>query len=66
MCDSVEYGFFADLVVASAGDDKRISLWRKNGNSMGTIPGTDSGDTIEVIFYIRFCVWNVLCIVQRV
>ena len=41
-----------DLVVASAGDDKKISLWRKNGQSMGTIPvaGTDSGDNIEVIF----------------
>ncbi|KAL5126791.1 Protein NEDD1 [Glycine soja] len=38
-----------NLVVASAGDDKKISLWRKNGNSMGTIPvaGTDSGDNIE-------------------
>ncbi|GAU42427.1 hypothetical protein TSUD_247680 [Trifolium subterraneum] len=41
-----------NLVVASAGDDKRISLWRKNGQSMGTIPvaGTDSVDNIEVIF----------------
>lgn len=39
-----------DLVVASAGDDKKISLWRKSGQSMGTIPavGTDSGDNIEV------------------
>ncbi|XP_027187732.2 LOW QUALITY PROTEIN: protein NEDD1 [Cicer arietinum] len=38
-----------NLVVASAGDDKRISLWRKNGHSMGTIPvaGTDSIDNIE-------------------
>ncbi|XP_058207167.1 protein NEDD1-like isoform X2 [Rhododendron vialii] len=38
-----------NLVVASAGDDKRISLWRKNGQSMGTIPmaGTDSGENIE-------------------
>ncbi|RYR46292.1 hypothetical protein Ahy_A07g032027 [Arachis hypogaea] len=38
-----------NLVVASAGDDKKISLWRKNGQSMGTIPisGTDSGDNIE-------------------
>lgn len=49
---AAEFGFFADLVVASAGDDKRISLWRKNGHSMGTIPlaGTDSGDNIEVVF----------------
>ncbi|MCI22502.1 protein NEDD1-like, partial [Trifolium medium] len=39
-------------VVASAGDDKRISLWRKNGQSMGTIPvaGTDSVDNIEFFF----------------
>lgn len=38
-----------NLVVASAGEDKRISLWRKNGHSMGSIPvtGTDSGDSIE-------------------
>ena len=39
------------MVVASAGDDKKISLWNKNGKSMGTIPvaGADSGDGIEVI-----------------
>ncbi|CAM9003046.1 unnamed protein product [Rhodiola kirilowii] len=38
-----------NLVVASAGDDKKISLWRNNGQSLGTIPtsGTDSGDGIE-------------------
>ncbi|CAL0307620.1 unnamed protein product [Lupinus luteus] len=38
-----------NLVVASAGDDKKISLCHKNGNSIGTIPvaGTDSGDGIE-------------------
>ncbi|CAH9097588.1 unnamed protein product [Cuscuta europaea] len=38
-----------NLVVASAGDDKKISLWRKNGQSMGTIPasGGDWGDGIE-------------------
>lgn len=37
--------------MASAGEDKKISLWRKNGQSMGTIPvaGTDTGDNIEVI-----------------
>ncbi|KAK9189415.1 hypothetical protein WN943_018011 [Citrus x changshan-huyou] len=30
-------------------EDKKISLWRENGESMGTIPvaGTDSGDNIE-------------------
>ncbi|GJS24908.1 protein NEDD1 [Tanacetum coccineum] len=46
-----------NLVVASAGDDKKISLWRKSGLSMGTIPavGTDSGDNIEEsIFTINF------------
>ncbi|GFS36042.1 transducin/WD40 repeat-like superfamily protein [Actinidia rufa] len=38
-----------NLVVASAGDDRKISLWRKNGQSIGTIPvaGIDSGDNIE-------------------
>ena len=37
--------------MASAGEDKKISLWRKNGQNMGTIPvsGTDSRDSIEVI-----------------
>lgn len=42
-----------DLVVASAGDDKKISLWRKNGQSLGTIPvaGSDIGDNIEVFFW---------------
>lgn len=49
--DPTGFVIVADLVVASAGDDKKISLWRKNGHSMGTIPmaGTDSGDNIEVI-----------------
>lgn len=39
-----------DLVVASAGDDKKISLWNKNGQSMGSFPshGTDIADDIEV------------------
>ncbi|XP_031373554.1 protein NEDD1 isoform X1 [Punica granatum] len=38
-----------NLVIASAGEDKKISLWRKNGQSMGTVPlaSTDSGDSIE-------------------
>ncbi|XP_048446474.1 protein NEDD1 isoform X1 [Pyrus x bretschneideri] len=38
-----------NMVVASAGDDKKLSLWNKNGKSMGTIPlaGTESGDGIE-------------------
>ncbi|KAI8537407.1 hypothetical protein RHMOL_Rhmol09G0021400 [Rhododendron molle] len=40
--------YVSDLVVVSAGDNK-ISLWRKNGESMGTIPmaGTDTIDNIE-------------------
>ncbi|XP_034675824.1 protein NEDD1-like isoform X5 [Vitis riparia] len=39
-----------NLVVASAGEDKKISLWRKNGQIIGTIPvsGSESGDNIEV------------------
>ncbi|XP_034888756.1 protein NEDD1-like isoform X5 [Populus alba] len=39
-----------NLVVASAGEDKKISLWRKNGQNMGTIPvsGMDNGDNIEI------------------
>lgn len=43
--------------MASAGDDKKISLWRKNGQSMGTIPvaGADSGDNIEVILVVDSC-----------
>ncbi|XP_042438507.1 uncharacterized protein LOC122025253 isoform X2 [Zingiber officinale] len=38
-----------DLVVASAGDDKKISLWNKNGQSMGSFPshGSDLADDIE-------------------
>lgn len=38
-----------NLVVASAGEDKKISLWRKNGQSLGTLPvsGTDIVDGIE-------------------
>ncbi|GJR32694.1 26S protease regulatory subunit S10B-B-like protein [Tanacetum coccineum] len=39
-----------DSVVVSDGNDKKISLWRKTGQSTGTIPavGTDSGgDNIE-------------------
>lgn len=38
-----------NLVVASAGDDKKISLWGINGTSLGTVPvaGKDGGDTAE-------------------
>lgn len=50
-CCSMWVVIFADLVVVSAGDDKKISLWHKNGQSLGTIPvaGTDSVDSIEVM-----------------
>ncbi|XP_078436211.1 transducin/WD40 repeat-like superfamily protein isoform X2 [Wolffia australiana] len=46
-----------NLVVASAGEDKKISLWRKNGQSMGALPLTDAdaGDNInESIHSISF------------
>ncbi|KAG7554260.1 WD40-repeat-containing domain [Arabidopsis suecica] len=38
-----------NLVVASTGEDKKISLWRKNGQSLGTVPvtGKDGGDNAE-------------------
>ncbi|XP_020103310.1 protein NEDD1 isoform X2 [Ananas comosus] len=38
-----------NLVVASAGDDKKISLWHKKGQNMGVVPlaGSDLGDDIE-------------------
>ncbi|KAL2541635.1 Transducin/WD40 repeat-like superfamily protein [Abeliophyllum distichum] len=37
-----------NLVVASAGDDKKISFRRKNGQGMWTVPAkTDSGESIE-------------------
>ncbi|CAH2073930.1 unnamed protein product [Thlaspi arvense] len=38
-----------NLVVASTGDDKKISLWRKDGNRLGTVPvtGKDGGDSAE-------------------
>lgn len=37
-------------MVASAGEDKKISLWHKNGQSLGTIPmpGNDASDDIQV------------------
>ncbi|KAJ3693201.1 hypothetical protein LUZ60_008681 [Juncus effusus] len=38
-----------NLVVASGGDDKKISLWHKKGKCLGVLPdpGTDTGDSIE-------------------
>ncbi|XP_010452509.1 PREDICTED: protein NEDD1 isoform X1 [Camelina sativa] len=38
-----------NLVVASTGEDKKISLWRKTGQSLGTVPvtGKDGGDSAE-------------------
>lgn len=45
----------ADLVVASTGEDKKISLWRKNGQSLGTVPvtGKDGGDSAEVYSFLE-------------
>ncbi|XP_059666320.1 protein NEDD1-like [Cornus florida] len=45
-----------NLVVASAGNDKKISLWQKKGQSMGTIPvaGSDSVNIEESIMVISF------------
>ncbi|KAK4431728.1 protein NEDD1 [Sesamum alatum] len=37
-----------NLVLASAGEDSRISLWRKNGQSLWTVPAKNSrGEIIE-------------------
>ncbi|KAL9233077.1 hypothetical protein vseg_008116 [Gypsophila vaccaria] len=38
-----------NLVVVSAGDDKKISLWRTNGMNLGSFPvnSLDSGDNFE-------------------
>lgn len=39
------------MVVASAGEDKKISLWQKNGKTLGTVPVTgknNSNDLNEV------------------
>lgn len=40
----------ADLVVASAGEDCKISLWRKNGQVIGVVPqpGGEADDNIDV------------------
>ncbi|KAG6483599.1 hypothetical protein ZIOFF_060247 [Zingiber officinale] len=45
-----------NLVVASAGDDKKISLWNKNGQSMGSFPshGSDLADDIEIMLIQLF------------
>ncbi|CAI8586216.1 unnamed protein product [Vicia faba] len=43
-----------NLVVASAGDDNRISFWRKNGHSMGTIPVDNVDNVEESILAISF------------
>ncbi|CAN8270091.1 unnamed protein product [Cochlearia groenlandica] len=34
-----------NLVVASVGEDKKISLWHKNGNSLGPVPVTGKNNT---------------------
>ncbi|KAL6863753.1 hypothetical protein ACP4OV_016656 [Aristida adscensionis] len=42
-----------NLIVASAGDDKKISLWHKKGQSVGQLPTStvDRGDDIEECIY---------------
>lgn len=42
-----------DLIVASAGDDKKISLWHKKGHNVGQLPTSsiDRGDDIEECIY---------------
>lgn len=54
-CIEVSVLWDADLVVASAGDDKKISLWRINGTSLGTVPvaGKDGGDSAEVDSFLH-------------
>ena len=39
-------GELADLVVASAGEDYKISLWMQNGQTLGVVsqPGGDSAN----------------------
>ncbi|KAL5677165.1 hypothetical protein ACJX0J_013296, partial [Zea mays] len=41
------------LIVASAGDDKKISLWHKKGQNVGQLPTStvDRGDDIEECIY---------------
>lgn len=42
------------MVVASAGEDKKISLWQKNGKTLGTVPvaGKNSSDITEVTTFL--------------
>ncbi|EMS68148.1 Protein NEDD1 [Triticum urartu] len=42
-----------NLIVASAGDDKKISLWHKKGQNVGQLPTStvDRGDDIEESIY---------------
>lgn len=44
------YVYPPDLVIASAGDDKKISFWHKKGRCLAVLPdpGTNVGDNIEV------------------
>lgn len=38
-----------DLVLATAGEDSKISLWRKNGQSLWTVPANNArGEIVEV------------------
>lgn len=53
----------ADMVVASVGEDKKISLWHKNGKSLVTVPvtWTNSSDTNEVTAFLdNFYAYEIL------
>lgn len=41
-----------DMVVASVGEDKKISLWQKNGKTLGSVP-KNSNDINEVTTFLR-------------
>lgn len=51
-------------MVASAGDDKKISLWWINGSSLGTVPvaGKDGGDSAEVDSFLHSLQCSFCCI----
>lgn len=44
----------SDLVVASAGEDRKISMWMKNGQIVGVVPqpGAEADDAIDVSLII--------------
>lgn len=42
--------YCTDMVVASAGEDCKISLWMKNGQTVGVVPqpGGEADDSMDV------------------